>query len=234
MVGGEFTLVNGKPQQGLTRFGPDNNSAPSRRPVIQPTSEGAMQVRWRRRGRPGRQRADLLGLPQRRVHADLDRAGQLGVVEATPGDASSTPTVRPGSATPTRGPGQRRHQPSALSGPPVDAAIATAASYAAAVRADRPSLYWNAPPTGVVGPGRGCQHQRHAHVCRAGRSKGTGGSTDSAVADGLPGSLSFDGTDDYVWNDEFAVAPSTYSVEAWVKTTTTRGGKIIGYGNGRP
>ena len=34
--------------------------------------------------------------------------------------------------------------------------------------------------------------------------------------------------------DKTAPAPSVYSVETWFKTTTTRGGKLVGYGNGLP
>ena len=46
--GGEFTQINGQPQQGLTRFGPDDTVAPpTPGVVVQATSEGAIQVRWR-------------------------------------------------------------------------------------------------------------------------------------------------------------------------------------------
>jgi len=46
--------------------------------------------------------------------------------------------------------------------------------------------------------------------------------------------LSFDGVDDYLWEDEYVPGPTTYSIETWIKTTTTTGGQIVGYGSGRP
>jgi hypothetical protein len=58
------------------------------------------------------------------------------------------------------------------------------------------------------------------------------------AAGAIPGDAStaatFDGVDDYVWEDQLGAAPTTYSVETWFKTDTTTGGKIIGFGNGRP
>ena len=46
--GGEFTTINGVPQQGLTRFGPDDATTPPvPAPVATATSEGAIQVQWR-------------------------------------------------------------------------------------------------------------------------------------------------------------------------------------------
>src|SRR5690606_22635572 len=63
---------------------------------------------------------------------------------------------------------------------------------------------------------------------------GLGHATDGAFSTDTTGSARFDDVDDYVWEDNYAPAPTTYSIETWFKTTTTTGGKIIGYGNGRP
>jgi hypothetical protein len=46
--------------------------------------------------------------------------------------------------------------------------------------------------------------------------------------------LGFDGVDDYLWEDEYVRGPTTYSIETWIKTRSSRGGQIVGYGNGRP
>ncbi|WP_167324034.1 LamG-like jellyroll fold domain-containing protein, partial [Rhodococcoides kroppenstedtii] len=54
------------------------------------------------------------------------------------------------------------------------------------------------------------------------------------TTDDTSGSFTFDGVDDYIWNDQLSEGTSTYTLETWIKTTTTRGGKIIGFGNGRP
>uniref|UniRef100_UPI0018E59981 cell wall-binding repeat-containing protein n=1 Tax=Homoserinimonas sp. OAct 916 TaxID=2211450 RepID=UPI0018E59981 len=44
----------------------------------------------------------------------------------------------------------------------------------------------------------------------------------------------FNGSTSYIWNDQLKPAPDTYTIETWIKTDTTQGGKIVGYGNGRP
>uniref|UniRef100_UPI00130068BB CBM96 family carbohydrate-binding protein n=1 Tax=Homoserinimonas sp. OAct 916 TaxID=2211450 RepID=UPI00130068BB len=44
----------------------------------------------------------------------------------------------------------------------------------------------------------------------------------------------FNGSTSYIWNDQLRPAPDTYTIETWIKTDTTQGGKIVGYGSGRP
>src|SRR5699024_8581883 len=74
---------------------------------------------------------------------------------------------------------------------------------------------------------------------------GTNDATATAVTRGAPGPISGDPTmattfngeggrgqsDSYATTRSKASVGSSFSIEAWVKTTTTDGGKIVGYGD---
>lgn len=51
------------------------------------------------------------------------------------------------------------------------------------------------------------------------------------VSGGDVGAVTFDGTTGYAASNSSFVNPQVFSTEAWFKTTTRRGGKIIGFGN---
>ena len=61
----------------------------------------------------------------------------------------------------------------------------------------------------------------------------------NAVGHGAPGAIlgdsdtasTFDGTSAYAATNDRFPAPNTFTLEAWFKTTSTAGGKIIGFGN---
>jgi signal peptidase I len=44
--------------------------------------------------------------------------------------------------------------------------------------------------------------------------------------------ITLDGTAGQVWSNQQMAGPQTFSVQAWFTTTTTRGGKLVGFGNG--
>ena len=44
----------------------------------------------------------------------------------------------------------------------------------------------------------------------------------------------FDGVDDLLYGQQRIMAPTTFSTETWIRTDTTTGGKILGFGNGQP
>lgn len=52
------------------------------------------------------------------------------------------------------------------------------------------------------------------------------------TTDGTNPFVTLDGVSGQIYSAQFAgAAPNTFSVETWFRTTTTRGGKLIGYGN---
>src|SRR6185503_1724127 len=58
---------------------------------------------------------------------------------------------------------------------------------------------------------------------RAGQEGALVGSADT--------SATFDGVSSFLRTEVSTPAPTTYSIETWFKTTTTVGGKLVGYGN---
>jgi fibronectin type 3 domain-containing protein len=242
-VGGEFTQINGAAQQGLTRFGPDDTAAPPTPTVVaEATSEGAIQVRWR----------SVVDPDDSEVTYNVYRNGASTPIWT--GTASSVWWKRPQVTfvDNTVVPGQtysyrvRASDPVPNTGNLSSAVSATAtaptATYASTVRADRPSLYWNSTrsassPTWVQEVGAVTSDARRINGLTPAinaTAAAPGSSTDSPVAGDLSGSMSFDGSDDYIWSDEYVPGPDVYSIETWIKTTTTRGGQIVNYGNGRP
>ncbi|MCB0910800.1 MAG: PKD domain-containing protein, partial [Propionibacteriaceae bacterium] len=101
-------------------------------------------------------------------------------------------------------------------------ATAPTGTYAQAVMADSPDTYWRLGTVGSTVP----------DVSGNGRT----GNVTGGVTGGQPGAIAGDDAalfatnglvvDQYSWN-----APQTYSEELWFNTTTTRGGKLIGFGN---
>ena len=55
----------------------------------------------------------------------------------------------------------------------------------------------------------------------------------SAVGLGTDRSTAFDGSNDLVTSDRASQGPTVFSSEIWFSTTTTSGGKLIGFGNSR-
>ena len=232
-VGGEFTNVNGGAQQGLTRFS-DQSSAPATpTPVIaKAMPNGTIQVRFR----------TVIDSDDSILTYSLFRNGGSTPIDQVQGtsewwtrpqvtfvDANVVPgtsytyTVKVTDGTSTR-----------TSASTSAKAVAASSTYASLILADHPAqLYFDSSMSGTW-----------VHDARATTTAGnlTGGLAvgttavpgDGAVTGDTSGSLQFNGTSDYVWEDQLLPGPSVYSVETWIKTTTTSGGKIIGFGNGRP
>ncbi|MER7447909.1 PKD domain-containing protein [Microbacterium sp. NPDC097977] len=97
-------------------------------------------------------------------------------------------------------------------------------AYGAAVSTDKPDVYWrlNETAAGTIADSA------------AGGSTGNLGGTvtrgqTSAIGTGT--ATTFNGSNALVVAQESWNAPTTYSAELWFKTTTTRGGTLIGFGN---
>jgi hypothetical protein len=53
-----------------------------------------------------------------------------------------------------------------------------------------------------------------------------------ACGDGYDKAVTFNGTSGAMWTTQAVTGPRTFSLQAWFKTTTTTGGKLIGFGDG--
>lgn len=231
-VGGEFTSVGGSPQQGLTRFA-DQSAAPDTPAPIwaKAMPNGTIQVRLR-----AVQDNDDSMLTYRLYRGNSETPIQEIQAESywwqRPQITFVDNTVTPGTSYSYRvqvfdGTNSR------TSGASVAVAQTPTNTYSTTVMADEPAgLYWDSSRnTSWI-------HDVSATKTTGGLMQGIASGPTSVSEGAVPGdasgSLEFNGVDDYVWNDKLRGAPTTYSVEMWFKTTTTRGGKLIGYGNGRP
>lgn len=70
----------------------------------------------------------------------------------------------------------------------------------------------------------------------SGRVDGTysGGTTRAAgaLSAGANTALGLNGTSAYAYTDAVRAAPADVTVETWLRTTTTRGGRIVGFSQG--
>ncbi|MBK7822196.1 MAG: PKD domain-containing protein [Tessaracoccus sp.] len=95
--------------------------------------------------------------------------------------------------------------------------------YGAAVYNRAPWAYWRLDEAAGAAAADGSGNANHA-IYREGVIQGASG-----VLRGNAGAR-FDGVNDVVVASRQIPAPQVYSTEAWFKTTTTQGGKIIGFG----
>ncbi len=103
---------------------------------------------------------------------------------------------------------------------------APADAYGAAVYADDPDLFWRfAESTGTTAADSG--RSLNDGTYRQGVTLGAAGVISGNSA------AQFDGSNDLVSSNGQFSNPTVFSTEAWFKTTSTAGGKIIGFGSGQ-
>ncbi|TFC65164.1 LamG-like jellyroll fold domain-containing protein [Cryobacterium sp. TMT2-4] len=230
--GGEFTVINGVVQQGLTRFGPDDVGAPPT-PVVaaEALTSGANQIRFR----------TVVDPDDSALTYNVYRNG--GATPIWTGSASSLWWTRPqvtvvdtnvaaGTNYTYRVTANDGVNTSPLSASVAARAVTKGVDYPTQVIQDGARLYWRLDE--VSGPW--AQDKSGATVT------GLNGLYKNGVTYRAPGAIvgdtntsaTFNGTDGYIWSDQQKPAPTTYSIETWIKTTSTQGGKIIGFGDGRP
>ncbi|GAA2726849.1 LamG-like jellyroll fold domain-containing protein [Cellulomonas aerilata] len=236
VMGGEFTKVNGTGQQGLVRFAvsaiaPDKDAPrqvqASVNPRVRSVKAGEVRVSWP-------------------AYWDRDNATLTHRVYRTTTTSPTTPpnyekavtapfwSARSGTFVDTA-PGATPKYLLAVSDPMgnttktslVGVTTATTTQpYPAKVFDDGASLYWR------LGEASGTAVQDWVGFTDA--TAGTG------VTRGAPGAVAGDGASAFNGTSTgFAAArtiapepgPNTFTVEAWVKTSSTAGGKIVGYGN---
>jgi PKD repeat protein len=246
VMGGEFPSVNGTGQQGLVRFArrglaPNNNpiqGAAGLTPVVTPIEAGTVRVGW----------TSAWDRDNDRLTYQVLRGATVGtstvlstftknnaVWWSLPPQGFIDRTAAPGSTQTYR---IRATDPlgnttvSGATTATIPAGAPPASPYSDAVRADGPTYQW-----------------RLGEAAAETLARDTGGSEDltllpTAVRN-VPGAIltdsnratSFAGstaTNTVPAQPNFWDAgPATFSVEAWVNTTSTAGGQIIGFGNSR-
>ncbi|WP_107419982.1 LamG domain-containing protein, partial [Streptomyces carpinensis] len=226
-VGGEFTTVNGTAQQSLTRVssGPDTGAPIVPQVQVESTEAGKVAVHWR-----SSYDTDDSNLTYR-VYKDN---GTTPVYQVS---GNSLPWSRPQLTwTDTNVAAGQTHsyRITASDGTNTSAKstaqsvkVASAAdAYAAKVRGDGASLYWRFNETSG------------AYAADSSRGDDSGvhwNAPTQAVADGAAGSnrsIAYTGSQsEWTYTDKSHSAPSAFSLELWFKTTSTTGGKLIGFGN---
>ncbi len=225
--GGEFTTVNGAAAQGLTRFASTGDVGAPTVPVIgaDAVEPGKVKVRWR----------TSMDDDDSRLIYKIYRNGSstpIGTVEADSvywerPQASFTDTgVTPGSSYSYRvTASDPAGNTSALSATASVTVPKTAEPYASSVLADGPNLYWrhDEKTTPYVGDSSAGDQ---SGVMSGGPALGEAGALTSGGT-----SFRFDGSDDRLYSDRRTTVGTSYSLETWFRTTTTSGGKLVGFGN---
>ncbi|MFI7355671.1 DNRLRE domain-containing protein [Streptomyces avidinii] len=228
-VGGEFTTVNGAAQQSLTRFASTGDTGAPTVPVASAVSfkPGEVQVRWRtgldlddsaltyRIYRNGAATplatvtADSLFFkrPQASWTDTTVAAGQSYTYRVTAADAAGNTSALSATASVT--------VPAQVDG------------YPNQVRADGAQQYWRydeaALPFAADSSAAGNRSGVHLNAPALRQSPG--------AVSGASTAIGFNGTDTQVYGDTRQTVGSTYTVETWFRTNTTRGGKLVGFGS---
>jgi Concanavalin A-like lectin/glucanases superfamily len=224
---GEFTRVNGLPQQGVMRLadGPDTG-APSAPAGLSGSTSIARQVRLRWLASIDRDDENLTyrvyrgtaKSPVATLHADSDwwRRPQVSFVDSNlaPGKlyvykVTATDSSGNVSAGPMQG-----VRPASVS-----------SKYAASVLADRPSLFWR-------------YDERSGSTLSDESPVGNGGILRGTRTPGVPGALRddpstalrLDGVDGYAYEAQPGAQDMGFTVETWFETKTKQGGRIVGFG----
>ena len=228
-LGGDFTAVNGKQQQGFAIFPtkPDSvyPSNPTIAPTVTSTSTGTDTVQF-----PAVSSADV-GTLNYNIYRD---GGKTPIATLT---ATSWPWalpvltyqdngLTPGSShtyTYAATDGTHLSGQSPASASVVVASSSPALSYRQTVLSNNPSFFWPLNDTGSTASDASPNGFNGTY---------TGGTT-QGVAGPLTGSTatSFNGQTGNVVSQTAVNGPQTFSIEGWFKTTANTGGKLIGFGN---
>ena len=239
LYAGEFTNVNNKGQQGLARFASSTTAtnkegprvanaafvATSFVPDLQSLSNGTVRIGWK----------SAYDRDNERLKYEILRDGvSVGTVSGLSVDWS-----RPSMGWTDSGltPGRTYSYQVRVSDPfgnvktgsPASVTVAGTgnySAYASAVRADSPTSYW---PLGEVS---GTTAFDWAAAANSQTASGVTRDVAGALTGDSGSASQFNGTTTgFAASSAFETPRGAFSVESWVKTTTTRGGKIIGLGN---
>ncbi|WP_424215217.1 LamG-like jellyroll fold domain-containing protein [Streptomyces sp. BI20] len=228
-VGGEFTTVNGAAQQSLTRFASTGDVGAPTVPTVSAAAykPGQVQVRWR----------TSLDLDDSALTYRVYRNGGAAPVATVTADslffrrpqASWTDTTAVAGQTYTYRvtASDAAGNTSALSATASVTVPASPDAYPDRVRTDGAQLYWRWDDTSApfVADSSVTGQQNGVHVNGPALRQTPGAVTGASTA------IGFNGTTAGVYGETRQNVGATYSVETWFRTNTTRGGKLIGFGN---
>ncbi|MGW6564081.1 CBM96 family carbohydrate-binding protein [Streptomyces sp. NPDC054975] len=228
-VGGEFTTTNGAPAQGLTRFasGPDTG-APTV-PVASAAAVGpnSVQVRWR----------SSLDLDDSKLTYKVYRNGAATPIATVQGDslhwARPQVSIKDTDVTPGQTysyrvtAGDAAGNTSALSATATVTVPTSPEPYASRVIADGASLYWrfDESTTPYAADSSHSSNNSGLYVNAPALRQTPGAVSGASTA------VALNGTDEQIHSDRRQTVTGPFTVETWFKTTTNRGGKLIGFGN---
>ncbi|UDY35503.1 PKD domain-containing protein [Dermatobacter hominis] len=233
VMGGEFPRVNGTNQQGLTRFAvssiaPDTQGPQGYTeltPKLVGTGPGTVRVSWTTAWDRDNERLTYEVLRGTTVIATMQADSNWWT---RPEMAYTDRAAAPGSSQTYR---VRVRDPfgnvipSATATTTVPSGTATFGAYAATVASDGANRHWRlGESSGTVGWDAATGND----LTLSGTTRNVAGavSGDANTATTFNGSATVPGT-----TATRISAPQVFSVEAWFRTTTTRGGKIIGFGS---
>ncbi|MFI2297570.1 LamG-like jellyroll fold domain-containing protein [Actinacidiphila glaucinigra] len=225
-VGGEFTTVAGSAQQGLTRFasGPDTGAPSVPEVNVASIRPGQVTVRWR----------TSLDLDDGPLTYRVYRNGSATPIHTATG--SSLPWARPqltftdtsvtaGSTYSYRVTASDGTNTSALSAAQSVTAASATQAYPARVLADGATLYWRYDEASGQFGADSSPGDDNAVYLNGPLYRQTPGAVAGSTA------MGFNGTNDYAYSDARHARPAAFSVETWFRTTTTAGGKLVGFGD---
>ncbi|MWA04176.1 PKD domain-containing protein [Actinomadura sp. LD22] len=231
-MGGEFPSVNGKAQAGLVRFAvkakAPNKAGPQAGDLGTPTAtamaDGGVRVGWK----------TTWDMDNASLRYEVLRDGgttPIGTVDRTstfwdePNTAYLDTTAAPGTAHTykVRAVDAAGNAVTSAASNAVTAPDGTPGPYSDQIRSDGAQAYWRLGETsGPAYDHAGSNDLTLGAGTARGQAGAISGDADKAVGfGGVPGSSAGSGA---------ASTPGDFSVEAWVKTTSGSGGKIIGYG----
>lgn len=235
--GGEFPGVNNQSQQGLVRFAvpskAPNKQGPLTNSTLTPTVTQAphgtrmtWQATWDRDNEAltykvyrNFQSTSDTPIYQTTVNSTFWRRPTIGFTDTT-GTAGQSANYRVYVSDPFA---------NSVNGGPTSftpTVTGTSSAYTAAIKADHPKNYWR------LGEGSGNTVLDWGGVNDAVGRAGVSRNTPGAIGQDQNTASTFDGTANGFVAAQASEAPSNVvSLEAWIKTTTTRGGKLLGFGN---
>lgn len=99
-------------------------------------------------------------------------------------------------------------------------------AYPARVRSDGASLYWRWDEGTST-----FAHDSSGNLNNGFMRNGPAYRQTPAAVAGPSTAIGFNGTSQYAYSNRLNPHPARFTVETWIKTTTTQGGRIIGFGN---
>ncbi|MFE5998254.1 LamG-like jellyroll fold domain-containing protein [Streptomyces sp. NPDC056454] len=226
-VGGEFTTVNGAPQQGLTRFadGPDTGAPWVPNVSLSTLNPGKIEVNWQ----------TSFDTDDGELTYRIYKDGSNTPIHTTTGysvfwnrpQLTWTDTdVVPGQTYSYRITASDGINTSAKSPAQSATVVTTTEAYPARVKADGASLYWRYDEGTSTFAHDSSGNLNNGFLRNAPAYR----QTPAAVA-GPSTAIGFNGTNQYAYSNRQHPQPTRFSVETWIRTTTSQGGKIIGFGN---